>query len=368
MVLASASFFGGAWAGTGVLRYRSWIQRFVARSLMPTKRQRCWLPPLGARVPASSTLRTSASGIGSGRMYRRARWVYIASKRPSSSAISLLLPARVQRGPVARSVEDDAAVDVEGLPGDVARARRREEHGQGGDVLGLVRAPERDRGVAPPLHLVDRDALRGGARPQILVRQRADGGARADGVHVDVVLGELERRQARHADDGALAAGVDRVRGAGEPLACDGGDVHDHAAAPGDHLARDALQAEEDALAVDPHDAVPVLFGEIHDVGAARDAGVVDEDIDLAEGVDGLADHPVDALEVADVGPEGQALAAERADGVGRRLGGPLLEVDRYDVRAALRQGQRRRAADAARGTGDDRDTIGERLARVGHR
>src|SRR2546425_7765400 len=55
MVLASASFFGGAWTGTAVLRYRSWIQRFVAPSLMTTKRQRCWLPPLGARVPASST-------------------------------------------------------------------------------------------------------------------------------------------------------------------------------------------------------------------------------------------------------------------------------------------------------------------------
>src|SRR2546428_1005107 len=348
MVLASASFFGGAWAGTGVLRYRSWIQRFVARSLMPTKRQRCWLPPLGARVPASSTLRTSASGIGSGRMYRRARWVYIASKRPSSSAISLLLPARVQRGPVARSVEDDAAVDVEGLPGDVARARRREEHGQGGDVLGLVRGPERDRGVAPPLYLVDRDALRGGARPQILVRQRADGGAGADGVHVDVVLGELERRQARHADDGALAAGVDRVRGAGEPLARDGGYVHDHAAAPGDHLARDPLQTEEDALAVDPHDAVPVVFGEIHDVSATGDSGVVHEHVDPAERVGDATDRPIDAREISDVGTERETLAPESAHGAGGGFDGALVEIDGDDVGATPRKRQRRRLADAA--------------------
>src|SRR5258705_4872945 len=54
---------------------------------MTMKRQRCWLPPLGARVPASITVRSSASGIGPGGMYRRARCVWIASKSPMSTAI-----------------------------------------------------------------------------------------------------------------------------------------------------------------------------------------------------------------------------------------------------------------------------------------
>src|SRR5215475_1532657 len=66
-----------------------------------------------------------------------------------------------------RSVEDDTAVDVERLPGDIAGAGRGQEHRERGDVLGLVRPPERDRRVAPPLHLLDGHALRGGADAQV---------------------------------------------------------------------------------------------------------------------------------------------------------------------------------------------------------
>jgi len=127
-----------------------------------------------------------------------------------------------------------------------------------------------------------------------------------------------------------------------------------------DHLARHPLQAEEDALAIDAHDAIPVLFGEIHDVGAPRDAGVVHEDVDLAERVHGAAGHRVDALEVPDVGAERQRLAPERADAVGGGLGGRLLEVDGDDMGAGVSQRQRRRAADAACGAGDHRDSISE--------
>src|SRR6185436_3496733 len=91
------------------------------------------------------------------------------------------------------SVEDDSAVDVEGLAGDVARTRRGQEHGQGRDVLGVVRPPQRNVGIAPPLHLLDRHALFLRPAGQVVVRQRGDGGARADRVDVDVVAGELER-------------------------------------------------------------------------------------------------------------------------------------------------------------------------------
>ena len=50
-----------------------------------------------------------------------------------------------------------------------------------------------------------------------------------------------------------------------------------------DHLARGALQAEEHALGVDPVDAVPIRLGQIHDVGVAGDAGIVDDDVEPAE-------------------------------------------------------------------------------------
>src|SRR5205809_7377711 len=85
------------------------------------------------------------------------------------------------------SVENDPAVDVERLPGDVARSRRRQEDGERGDVLGVVGPAERDAGVSPPLHLLHGQALLAGAGLQIVVRQRGHGGARADRVDVDVV-------------------------------------------------------------------------------------------------------------------------------------------------------------------------------------
>src|SRR5262249_59750861 len=63
-----------------------------------------------------------------------------------------------------------------------------------------------------------------------------------------------------------------------------------------------------------------------------------------------------------------ECLAAERADGLGRRLRGLLLEVDGDHVGAGPSQRQRRRAADAAGGARDDRDPVAERLTEVGHR
>src|SRR5881397_3246550 len=84
------------------------------------------------------------------------------------------------------SVEDDPAVDVERLPGDVSRPRRRQEDGERGDVLGVVGPPERNAGVPAALHLFHGDALLAGAVLQIVVRQRGDGRPRADGVDVDV--------------------------------------------------------------------------------------------------------------------------------------------------------------------------------------
>src|SRR6202035_2820978 len=80
--------------------------------------------------------------------------------------------ASARRRTGAGSVEDDAAVDVEGLPGDVPGPRRGQEHREGSDVLRLVGAAERDRGIPPPRHLLDGDRLLTGAVSEIRLRQR----------------------------------------------------------------------------------------------------------------------------------------------------------------------------------------------------
>src|SRR5262245_8541565 len=50
--------------------------------------------------------------------------------------------------PFNQSIENDPAVHVERLPGDVARAGGGEEDGERGDVLGIVGASEGNTGVA----------------------------------------------------------------------------------------------------------------------------------------------------------------------------------------------------------------------------
>ena len=57
-------------------------------------------------------------------------------------------------------------------------------------------------------------------------------------------------------------------------------------------------------------DAVPVLFGQVHDVGAPRHAGIVHQNVDLPERVEGGAHHAVDLLQVADIRLHAPALGA----------------------------------------------------------
>ncbi len=47
-----------------------------------------------------------------------------------------------------------------------------------------------------------------------------------------------------------------------------------------------AWERKKTVRLVDVDDVVPVFFGEIDEVGTADDAGVVDEDVDVAEGAD----------------------------------------------------------------------------------
>ena len=82
----------------------------------------------------------------------------------------------------------------------------------------------------------------------------------------------------------------------------------------------------------------------------ARHPGVVDQDIDRAEAVDGLRHHRLHRRLVGDVGGDGQRLAAERPDLPGHRLylgRGPRRQ---RDVGSLARQCERGRPADAAPG------------------
>src|SRR5947199_2957805 len=109
--------------------------------------------------------------------------------------------------------------------------------------------------------------------PRSAARDRVPGAelgprdARADGIDVDVEAAELLRRHLGQRDNRSLARRISGIRGAGVTAAADRGDVDDPAAAAiglelANHLAGGALQAEEDALGINPMDAVPIRLGQ----------------------------------------------------------------------------------------------------------
>ena len=109
---------------------------------------------------------------------------------------------------------------------------------------------------------------------------------------------------------------------------------------------------------------VPLVLLHVHEHAVAEDARVVDEDVQAAELVDRLLDHPLRAGEVGDVLAVRDRFAAERldlADDVVSRAfvrafaGERGAEVVDDDLRARARA-QRVLAADSTAGAGDDRD------------
>ncbi len=74
------------------------------------------------------------------------------------------------------------------------------------------------------------------------------------------------------------------------------------------------MRGSESALQVHVDHGIPVGLLHVEDHAVAEDAGVVDEDVEPAELVDGLFDHPSGLVEVGDIGPVDDRFAAGRAD------------------------------------------------------
>ena len=121
----------------------------------------------------------------------------------------------------------------------------------------------------------------------------------------------------------------------------------------------------EVALQVDAHDVVPLGLGHVDEHAVAQDAGVVDEDVEVAERLDRRVDEALGALPVGDVVAVGDGLAAERLDlgddlvgravvGAGAVVGAAAVVDDDLGPFGGEQQGVL--AAEAAPGPGDDRD------------
>jgi len=122
-------------------------------------------------------------------------------------------------------------------------------------------------------------------------------------------------------------------------------------------------------------DRVPVLLRHVEDHPITQDAGVVDHDVELAEGVERALDDALGGLEVGHAVAVGDRLAAHLLDlrdhllrGRGGRRPRAVevrAEVVHHDLRAVFREEQRLLAADASARAGDDRDLAVEQHRRA---
>ena len=212
------------------------------------------------------------------------------------------------------------------------------------------------------------DLLRGHPlhRREAVVERAVDAG-RVDRDDPDAVRRELDRP--RLGQPGQAPLGRRVVRQAAHPAqAGDRRVVDDHAGLRLDHV-RDHVPGDDPgALEVDVEHRVPLGLGQLVGEPVRADAGVVEQDVDPAEALDRVVDRLGHRGVVADVGDDGQAGAArsldrrpQRVQLLGRahrvrRVGERRGDVQRDDVVAVLRQRERRRAALAVGGAGDEGD------------
>ncbi len=241
------------------------------------------------------------------------------------------------------AVDDHGVADHEG-----GRVRAQPDDGRG-DLLGLAHPPDR----------LLRDHLRApfGRAPGEAIHHRRVDVAGADGVDADVLRGVVEGRRLGEADHAVLRGGV---RGAAldadDP--CARGRVDDRAAALLEDQRNLVLHAQEDAAEVDVDDPVPLLLVVLR--GRSRlprlDARVVEGEVQPPESLNGLGQGRLHVLGPRHVAPDGERPPALLLDQAGRLLVALLGHVGGHHAGPLAGERQRRRAADAARGPGHERD------------
>jgi hypothetical protein len=185
--------------------------------------------------------------------------------------------------------------------------------------------------------------------------------AGSDGVHVDAARGPLVGEGFGKLAYGAFAGGVAWNGDATEERE-EGGDVDDFTGAAGEHVAAGGSAGGEDAGKVDVEHEVPVGVGVIGGRCAFNEAGVVDEDIEVALPRDGVGDEALDGGAISEIGGDGVVAGGggERGEfgGDGGEFRG-FAAVENH-IGAGVGEGEGHGAAKALGGAGDEGDAAGE--------
>mmetsp|Transcript_28306 Transcript_28306/g.74902 ORF Transcript_28306/g.74902 Transcript_28306/m.74902 type:complete len:398 (+) Transcript_28306:39-1232(+) len=292
---------------------------------------------LGARIPVGKL----------GLRWKNTAWGSIGAHGPPMEARPTLPSSHA---PPSSHVH--AAVHVQHLPRDVPGAGCGEEQDGIGDLLRIAKAAGRHglQELVLPLLLEAVGHVRGDE-------------AGGQGVHGDAAAADLPGEgagEAVHAGLGRGVVGLARVAHGADHRR----DADDAAPPVLGHGLEDGLGHAEDGVEVGVDDIVPLGVLHAHHKGVLGDAGVVDENVDLAVlSLDDLQ-HGGDLGTVDDVELHARArlLVAEASgDGRGAGVGGRGADHDGARGRELLGDG----FADAARRTRHEGDLAGE--VEVGH-
>jgi hypothetical protein len=257
---------------------------------------------------------------------------------------------------------DLALRDEEDLAVDARRLLAAETRDQDGDVLGLLR----------DLHQVVRPHGRIAALlAERLDRRRDHPRLRRGRVHRvdrDVPGREIPGDHVRQPEDAALAGTIRSIAGhADDSRARD--EVHDPAPALLHHVGDRMARTVEGAFDVAVADLLEELCIELPDRLRDRESGVVDEDVDAAEGIERRLHDPLRSVPFRHRIAIGDRAPARLADLPRHRLGRRRVAaraIDRRaeivddDVRAEARERERGRSPDAASSAGHDGRSAGE--------
>ncbi|MCY1169227.1 hypothetical protein D9M73_92470 [compost metagenome] len=141
-------------------------------------------------------------------------------------------------------------------------------------------------------------------------------------------------------------------------------DIDDLAGPFRDHVPPRRLAQEEHRFEIGVDHRIPIVLGKIDRIGAADDAGIVDENIETAELIHSLIHNPLHRLDRGEIGGNDFGAAPQRADLRHRVLS--RCPPDTGHIRASRRQRYRNRLADAGIGPGDDGNLAGE-IEGIGH-
>ena len=171
------------------------------------------------------------------------------------------------------------------MPGDVFDGRiQRQEFAHSRNLRGLSQSLEgnalRDLGEVRIVELVGHVRL---------------DESRADGVDDDAAGSELLGVRHGHGDDTSLGGGVVGLAGVSD-LSDDRRDVDDAAGALLGGELEEGLGAVEDTAEVGVDDGLPRLGLHAHDETVAGDPGVVDEDVNGSESLDGFREEFLDGV------------------------------------------------------------------------